>query len=80
MLLLIWQVFWLSLVDTFPLEFQQWSADSTCELVTTRRLYSYGDSTGFTPDFPFHPDAIGNQIIANVVTGELRPRRVFNNM
>ena len=30
--------------------------------------YSYGDSAGLTPDFPFHPDhlCVGNQIFTNV--------------
>jgi hypothetical protein len=45
-------------------------------------LYSYGDSTGFAPDFPFHsfPRVIGirNQIFANVSTEELLRGRVFN--
>jgi hypothetical protein len=25
-------------------------------LLTIHHLYSYGDSTGLAPDFPFHPD------------------------
>jgi hypothetical protein len=47
-MILIWQVFWLALlVIAFP--FSQWQFDNSC-----KKAYSYGDSTGLTPDFPFN--------------------------
>jgi hypothetical protein len=36
-------------------------------LLTIHHLYSYGDSTGFAPDFPFNPDSSGTKSATNVV-------------
>jgi len=42
--------------------------------------YSYGDSTGLTPDFPFNPGyQVGNQIAANVGREAIQSVRVFNS-
>jgi hypothetical protein len=44
--ILMWQVFWLALLLS-PSRFQ-W------QLITAIKAYSYGDSTGLSPDFPFN--------------------------
>ena len=33
--------------------------------------YSYGDSAGIAPDFPFNPDRIGDQIVGKCKNIEL---------
>jgi hypothetical protein len=33
-------------------------------------VYSYGDSAGFSPDFPFNPTNAGTKFAANVETKE----------
>jgi hypothetical protein len=62
----IWQVFWLGFaLNTFPLiSFTYFnsgicstSGDDHSYYSTMRPPYSYGDSTGLSPDFPFHPPA-----------------------
>jgi hypothetical protein len=54
-----WQVFWLAPVEHLPITFYCNSGlkiQQTCiDKRSTRRAYSYGDSAGFTPDFPFNP-------------------------
>lgn len=42
--------------------------------------YSYGDSTGLTPDFPFHPGNTGNQTVANVTCAQIQSGRVINRL
>jgi hypothetical protein len=47
-----------SLFVAFPSLLKQWLEERTVD-----RDYSYGDSAGFKPDFPFNPDCYtGNQI------------------
>jgi len=55
---LIWQVFWLTLSWLPSRPFRCIGTNSgwrnqACYLLTG--YYSYGDSAGFTPDFPFNP-------------------------
>jgi hypothetical protein len=50
-----WQVFWLSRLLNFPSHsfLEQW-LQLFKSSPTKRRDYSYGDSAGITPDFPFN--------------------------
>jgi|GEM_PF-3659097 len=41
--------------------------------VSRLKAYSYGDSAGFTPDFPFNPEPSGTKYAANV-KGALIPQ------
>jgi hypothetical protein len=62
----IWQVFWLVLLsDYLPIVDGQWYADRTV-VVLHERTYSYGDSAGFSPDFPFNGAVAPTKIWANL--------------
>jgi hypothetical protein len=65
-----WQVFWLAPVEHLPIPPNRdsgmkiqlpWSKKINRRLFTidhsrlTKKLYSYGDSAGIEPDFPFNP-------------------------
>lgn len=62
-----WQVFWLAPVNHLPIPVkpEQWFEDLTGMWANTAvenivftyhvKAYSYGDSAGITPDFPFNP-------------------------
>jgi len=59
----MWQVFWLGRSLHLPVFLKIDSGVRKVAFlflpfgeVRWGRLYSYGDSTGLTPDFPFHPD------------------------
>ena len=69
---LIWQVFWLGVYfNAFPL------IKIVAKIEASRKppprkgfgeaLYSYGDSAGLTPDFPFNPAHAGTKSVANVM-------------
>ena len=73
-----WQVFWLALLlNTFPslIMIRQWYVDCAELMSETNqhsRAYSYGDSAGFTPDFPFNPERSGTIYSAKVADGVLK--------
>jgi hypothetical protein len=57
-----WQVFWLALAEPFPSLFSDSGvciSNRVCGCLKffktsyTHRAYSYGDSAGLAPDFPF---------------------------
>ncbi len=42
--------------------------------------YSYGDSAGFTPDFPFNPECSGTKFAANVGSfGDAQQINIWGN-
>jgi hypothetical protein len=56
-----WQVFWLALAESFPwhratvvvcFSNRAWAFEKV-QTTCTRCAYSYGDSAGLAPDFPF---------------------------
>jgi hypothetical protein len=54
MLLSNWQVFWLNpQLMAFPFLNSGKENKLFCDLLCGGGLYSYGDSAGITPDFPF---------------------------
>jgi hypothetical protein len=49
-----WQVFWLALNFTFPSRLaRQWHEVVDFTSLEGMGYYSYGDSAGLSPDFPF---------------------------
>jgi hypothetical protein len=66
--LVIRQVFWLETLLNLPILLIQNSGKFSTILLFKASLmevwrvsYSYGDSTGFTPDFPFNPAHTGTK-------------------
>jgi hypothetical protein len=52
-----------SAVQYLPIAYGQWREDWT---VLVNRAYSYGDSAGFAPDFPFKDAIASTKIAANL--------------
>ena len=48
-----------------------WITIQTVILSLSKKAYSYGDSAGFTPDFPFNPAIAGTNYVANVTDGKM---------
>jgi hypothetical protein len=59
-----WQVFWLvpCLLPSHPPVDEQWPGVNNFRRIVCR-THSYGDSAGFTPDFPFNPDIAGTRFV-----------------
>jgi O-methyltransferase len=70
-----------SVSDTFPSLIGQWYADRTDvnDRKIHERVYSYGDSAGFTPDFPFNPPPGGTKITTKVKEWPLNSKEIISS-
>jgi len=62
-----------SLLVAFPSLLKQWLEEQTVD-----RVYSYGDSAGFQPDFPFNPDLTSGTKSVAKVQGSFSNTKYFN--
>jgi hypothetical protein len=67
--------------DTFPSLIGQWYVDRTVANLFDfhERAYSYGDSAGIKPDFPFNPPPGGTKIPTKVKEWPLNSKEIISS-